>query len=291
MRMATQTVLLVVLVCLTYRAASDFIPCVPLPPDFTDPESRLPQLPNQYYMAIEANLYERNMTDFVTEYYDGPGDRGRATFAVNGTRMNTIFDYNMGEIFIFPNPRTQDDCTVSLLNTNNSFARFLFGVVPGPNNTVHIGPPSALFGLNNTVNYTYTGIEFARGIPCHRWWTCTNRENASFTLEYYFTDSDLWTAPYPQDDGYGYVPVLVELHGNITDSMTGEERMTHHHYNILDFRSGPDAVPDSAFNVPFDLVCKGRLPGQPLPQFPNVFSLYVETVYNGSASAYQVRLL
>ncbi|XP_003386281.2 PREDICTED: uncharacterized protein LOC100639693 isoform X3 [Amphimedon queenslandica] len=193
----------------------------------------------------------------------------------------------MGEIFIFPNPRTQDDCTVSLLNTNNTFARFFFGVVPGPNNTVHIGPPSALFGLNNTVNYTYMGIRFARGIPCHHWWTCTNRENASFTLEYYFTDSDLWTAPYPQDDGYGYVPVLVELHGNITDRMTGEERMTHHHYNILDFRSGSNAVPDSAFNVPFDLVCKGRLPGQPLPQFPNVFSLNAETVFNGSASTYQ----
>ncbi|XP_019851446.1 PREDICTED: uncharacterized protein LOC100639693 isoform X1 [Amphimedon queenslandica] len=191
----------------------------------------------------------------------------------------------MGEIFIFPNPRTQDDCTVSLLNTNNTFARFFFGVVPGPNNTVHIGPPSALFGLNNTVNYTYMGIRFARGIPCHHWWTCTNRENASFTLEYYFTDSDLWTAPYPQDDGYGYVPVLVELHGNITDRRTREERMTHHHYNFLDFRSGPDAVPDSAFNVPFDLVCKGRLPGQPLPQFPDVFSFNAETVYDGTAAS------
>ena len=288
--MSSQTILLVVLTFLSCTSA--FAPiCISQPPNSTDPESSLPQLPSQYYMAIEAVLFERNSTDFATEYYDGPGDRGRATFVFNGTQMDTIFDYNLGEAFIFPNPRTDEDCTVSLLNTNNTFARFLFGIVPGPNNTVHIGPPSSLFGLNNTINYTYRGIDFARGIPCHHWWTCTNRENVSFTLDYYFTDSDLWTAPYPQAEGYGYVPVLVELNGLVVDRRTGEERTTRHHYNFVDYRSGPDAVPDSAFTVPFDLVCKGRLPGQPLPQFPNVFSLNVETVYNGSASTYQVRLL
>ena len=57
---------------------------------------------------------------------------------------------------------------------------------------------------------------------------------------------------------------------------------------FVEFNSGPDAVPDSAFDIPLDLVCKGRLPGQPLPQFSDFFTAGIETVYSTTVSSFLV---
>ena len=284
---------LVFLLFVAYTNAQVEPICTPEPLESDDPEAHLPQLPSQYFVAIEAVLVERNATDFVAEYYDDIGNRGRADFIFNGTKVNSVWDYDLGEIFIYPNPRTGDDCTVSLLNVNNTMARFFFGLLPGPNNTVHIGRPTQLFGYdyNNTVNYTYVGVNMTRDIPCHHWRTCTNTPNASFTLDYYFTDNRLWRVPYPRPDGEGYVPVQVVLNGNVIDRMTGLQKTTLHYYNFVEFNSGPDAVPDSAFDIPLDLVCKGRLPGQPLPQFSDFFTAGIETVYSTTATTSLVRAI
>jgi hypothetical protein len=249
--------------------------CTSSAPDPNDPP--LPQLPDQYSLTIEANLVERNMTVTATEYFDSIGNRGRIEFTRNGMKTTSIVDYNLREAFVFPNPFTGDDCTVSLVNpsgSNSPVVRFLFGVVPGANGTVHIGSPSFFFGLGNATNFTHLGMEDIRGVPCHHWQTCTNRPNASYTLDYYFTSSDLWTSANPNANDL--TPVLITLTGSIVNRTTGEVYSTEHYYSIVGFNSGPDSIPDDVFNVPLDLICKGRLPGQPLPTFTNVYSVTSE---------------
>lgn len=263
--------------------------CAPSSSNPDDPAP--PQLPNQYYLAIEAVLVERNHSVFATEHFDGVGNRGRLDFTGRGRKISSVLDYNLREAFVYPNPRTGDACTVSILTTNttNREVEFIFGIQPGPNNTVHIGSPSLFFGLgSNLSNATYMGIEplVARGVSTYHWKTCMNSENASFSLDYYFTNSELWNTTYP--DSGDYVPVLVILYGSLISRSTGEEYTTLHHYNFIDFQSGPQSVPDEVFDIPLDLVCKGRLPGQPLPQFPDVFSANVELVNSGNVSTYKV---
>ena len=252
--------------------------CTAVRPNDGDP--LLPQLPSQFYLSMEATLVERNVSVSAVEYFDGPGNRGRMDFTWRGRKINTVVDYNLKEAFVYPNPFSGDDCTVSLIGNRRNFeVRFIFGIAPGDNNTIHIGSPSLFFGLVNVTNFTYFGIEssnITRGIPCHHWKTCSNSFNSSFTLDYYFTNNTLWKTTYPDSDSL--VPVLVKLSGSLVNMSTGELYSTEHYYSFFDFRNGPSSVPDEVFNIPVDLVCKGRLLGQPLPDFPEAFSSDIEIV-------------
>lgn len=250
----------------------------------------LPQLPDQFYLSMEASLIERNLSVFVVEYFDGPGNRGRIEFTGQGRKTNGVVDYNLKEVFVYPNPRTGDDCTVSIIgapNQPNRPVRFIFGISPGPNNTVHIGSPSLFFGLVNVTNFTYLGIDAdeSRGIPCYHWVTCHNSFNSSFTLDFYFTDNNLWNTSYPDSTP---IPVLIKLNGSVLNMSTGLEYSVLHYYSFVDFRSGPNSVPDDVFNIPLDLVCKGRLPGQSLPAFPKAFSANIEFVTSTGISNVKV---
>ena len=53
-------------------------------------------------------------------------------------------------------------------------------------------------------------------------------------------------------------------------------------YYIMDFRAGPDSVPNSLFRVPNGLACTGRFPEQPVPEVPQFFSTYVQLVSTDS---------
>ena len=126
--------------------------------------SPLPDLPDQFSFTIEGNLIERNSTGIMTEYYDGPGNRGRLEFGLNGSSNIGIFDYNLGEIFLIPDFRTGDDCRVSPIATSR-FTNFTFGI-QNINGSIHIGSPSTFVeALRDDSITQYIGEDMVRGIP------------------------------------------------------------------------------------------------------------------------------
>ena len=88
----------------------------------------VPGLPDQFSFTIEGNLIERNSSAIMTEFYDGPGNRGRLEFGFNASSGIGIFDYNLGEIFFIPDFRTEDDCRVYPIADNPRFLNFTFGI-------------------------------------------------------------------------------------------------------------------------------------------------------------------
>ena len=263
----------------------DFMPICDQEPDYSAigsgsldlPEPDLPGLPDQFSFTIEGNLFERNRSVVVTEYYDGPGNRGRLEFGSSGIR---IFDYNLGEIFLIPDFRTGDDCRVYPIADNlpRRLSR-VFGVMH-QNGTVHIGSPRTFIeGLrdNDTTVTRYLGKDMIRGIPTQRWQACFNRENNSYLIDYYFAAEDWdYEGQGQKLDSTQMVPVQFTLNGTLIRN--GTVRNIYHIYSVVDFRAGPDSVPNSLFRVPNGLACTGRSPGQPVPQIPTFFSTYVQQV-------------
>ena len=289
---STLLINLVILVSLATVVQNQAIPVCD-PSDYFPADPPLPQLPDQFFMAMEATIVQRNRSVYAVEYFDGPGNRGRLDFTVRGVKFNSIIDYNLKEAFVYSDPSNGGDCTVSLLNENsaqtNPEIRFIFGIVPGSNNTVHIGSPSLFFSLVNVTNATFFGIKnnnVTRGVSTYHWQTCTSTENRSYTLDYYFTNSTIWNATYP--DANNYIPVAISLMGNRWDPESSTSVYFEHYYSFVVFNSGPGSVPDDAFSLPFDLVCKGRIPGQPLPKFPAFFSAGVEYVGRRGVSTFRV---
>ena len=238
--------------------------------------SPVPGLPDQFSFTIEGNLIERNSTAIMTEYYDGPGNRGRLEFGFNASSGISIFDYNVGEIFLIPDFRTGDDCRASPI-ADSRFVNFTFGI-QNINGSIHIGSPSMFVeALRDDSITQYVGEDMVRGIPTQRWQACVNRENISYLIDYYFV-----TEPWDYEgqgqklDSTQMVPVQFTL--NTTRISNGTIRNIYHIYTVVDFRAGPESVPDSLFRVPNGLACTGRSPGQPVPQIPQFFSAYTERV-------------
>ena len=266
-------VLRIILFCLSLCPAirgQKFVPVCD--PDVFIPTSGdlpIPDLPDQFSFTIEGNLIERNSTGIITEYYDGPGNRGRLEFALNGSTYLGIFDYNLGEIFAIPDFRTGDGCRVFAIADSPSFLNFTFGITQ-QNGSVHIGSPRTfLEGLRDNIATQYMGEEMVRGIPTLRWQACFGAENISYLIDYYFV-ADSWN----YEGQTQMVPVQFTL--NTTRLVNGTVRDIYHIYSVVDFRAGPDSVPESLFQVPNGLACTGRFPGQPVPQIPQFFSTYVE---------------
>ena len=237
----------------------------------------VPDLPDQFSFTIEGNLIERNSTAIMTEYYDGPGNRGRLEFGFNASLGIGIFDYDLGEIFLIPDFRTGDDCRVYPIADNPRFLNFTFGV-ENRNGSIHIGSPSTFVeALRDDSITQYVGEDMVRGIPTQRWQACVNRENISYLIDYYFaTEPWNYEGQGQKLDSTQMVPVQFTL--NTTRISNGTIRNIYHIYTVVDFRAGPESVPDSLFRVPNGLACTGRSPGQPVPQIPQFFSAYTERV-------------
>ena len=257
---------------------ADFTPICD-PDDFPTAASvPIPGLPDQFSFTIEGNLFERNSTAVITEYYDGSGNRGRLDRGFNGSASIVIFDYNLGEIFTIPDLETGKECRVYPIAPNNRFIRRVFGI-ENRNGTIHIGAPSTFVeGLRDVGATQYMGADMVRGIPSQRWRACFNRENNSYFIDYYFANKD-WNY-----EGQGrrldstqnlMVPLQFTLNATRLGS-NGRVINIYHIYTVVDFRVGPDSVPDSLFQVPNGLACIGRFPGQPVPQIPQFFSTYVQ---------------
>ena len=248
------------------------------PDTFTASGPPVPDLPSQFSFTIEGNLVERNSTGVFTEYYDGPRDRGRIVFGFNGSSSYGIFDYTLGEIFLIPDLRSGDDCRVWPIADGPRFLNRTFGVV-NVNGSIHIGTPRTfLENVRDDTATKYLGVDMVRGIPTQRWQACFGGENISYLIDYYFV-AEPWDyeGQNRKLDMTQMVPVQFTLNTTRVDS-TGSIRDIYHIYSIVDFRAGPDSVPDSVFQVPNGLACTGRFPGQPVPQVPQYFSTYVEQV-------------
>ena len=270
-----QLTVLLSVVCLVVSQNTDFTPICD--PDEFQPPDPIPGLPDQFSYTIEGNLFERNSSAVMTEYYDGPGNRGRLEFGFNGSSGIGIFDYNLGEIFFIPDFRTGDDCRVFPIADNPGFLNFTFGI-ENRNGTIHIGSPSTFVEqLRDAAATRYVGEDIVRGIPTQRWQACFNRENISYLIDYYFA-TEVWDYEGQGQnlDSTQMVPVQFTL--NTTRIANGTIRNIYHIYSVVDFRAGPDSVPESVFRVPNGLACTGRFPGQPVPQIPPFFSTYVQQV-------------
>ena len=241
----------------------------------------VPDLPDQFSFTIEGNLIERNSTAIMTEYYDGPGNRGRLEFGFNASLGIGIFDYDLGEIFLIPDFRTGDDCRVYPIVDNPRFLNFTFGV-ENRNGSIHIGSPSTFVeALRDDSITQYVGEDMVRGIPTQRWQACVNRENISYLIDYYFaTEPWNYEGQGQKLDSTQMVPVQFTL--NTTRISNSTIRNIYHIYTVVDFRAGPESVSDSLFRVPNGLACTGRFPGQPVPQIPQFFSASLEQVYSVS---------
>ena len=239
------------------------------------PSPLLPDLPNQFSFTIEGNLVERNTTAVITEYYDRLGDRGRIEFGFNGSSTMGIFDYNLGEVFFIPDLRGGDDCRVYPISDSSRFINRTFGIVH-ENGSIHIGSPRTfLEGLRDDTITRYIGEDMVRGIPTQRWQACFGAENISYLIDYHFVAEE-WN----YEGQTQMVPVQFTL--NTSRLVNGTVRNIYHIYSVVDFRAGPESVPETLFRVPNGLACTGRFPGQPVPQIPQFFSTYVERVYRST---------
>ena len=265
-------------------SAEEFMPiCDPQEYEYNSDDPPLPDLPKQFSLTVEGNLVERNSTAIMTEYYDGPGNRGRLEFKHNDKSGIGIFDYNLEEVFFIHHHESGVKCRVYPLATHPPrFINRTFGVVHGDNGTIHIDSPRVFFEkLRENDTTQYLGEDFTvRGIPAQRWQACFNRENNSYLIDYYFAAED-WNY-----DGQGQkldlihqqVPLQFTLNVTRIDHH-GHLRNIYHIYSVIDFHAGPDSVPDSLFRVPNGLACRGRFPGQPVPQIPQFFSTYVQRAH------------
>ena len=238
------------------------------PSDYTtSPNPPIPDLPRQFSAVIEANFVQLDQSTLVREYFDEIGNRGRFEIAHSSSVVVGIFDYNLGEVFLIPDPYTGDGCSVYNISQSTSLSIFGFRVVNG---SMHIGTVGRFFRLSSNVSANYLGQEDVRGIMCGHWQTCTAMGNKSYTLDYYFSTAD-WA--FSANPNGSQIPVQVILNESRSDGPN-----LNHVYSFVDFVPGPLSVPDTVFMVPTGLPCRGRIPGQPLPALPNFFTTYLETV-------------
>lgn len=249
----------------------------------TSPAPPFPEVPSQFSIVVEANLGHRLETIIVTEYYDQVGDRGRIEINSNRSSSVGIFDFNLGEIFMITGS-DGDDCQVYPTTPESMFSNRVFGFEER-NGTIHIGSPAgALLQLRNMSASPplYVGEDTIRGIPVNHWQLCVSLVNNSYLLDYFFTRPTwTYTSESSKDD---MVLVQVSLNASFIERF-GTVRNSHHIYSFVDFKSGPDSVPDKVFTVPNGLACKGRIPGLDVPQLPDTFSGRVEFIYHGESAS------
>ena len=260
--------------------ASEFVPLCD-PANFsTNPPLRdlpVPDLPDQFSFIIEANVIDLNFTAILTEHYDGPGNRGWLEVRYNEFLKVQIIDYNLGEIFLI----SGDDCMVLAIADNPQVLNFTFGI-ENRNGTSHIGSPRTFFeGLKQGVSTRYVGEDVIRGIPTQHWQACFYENFYSNLIDYYFVAKSWdYTGQGQFLDMTQMVPVQFSHDTLSNDSYMYDGTVYNDYriYSIVDFKAGPDSVPDSVFQVPNGLACTGRFPGKPVPQIPPFFSTYVQQV-------------
>ena len=246
----------------------------------------LPAFPNQFSTEIEANILHSNLTLRVTEYYDTVNNRGRidsySAFGVN----TTLVDYNKLEVsHIMTSADGSKSCFAAPLAAESSrLARRLFGA-QFENGTAHVVTTSQLFvRFGGEINETYLGIELARGIPCHRWQSCSVGQDGRirYTIDYYYTQNN-WSY-YPQ-----MLPVQIIANSTSPGNPNSPARRIYTIYSFINFQPGPSD--DDLFRVPPGLPCRGRISDKKIPPLPDdYYSVLYEAIdqQNNVISYYKV---
>ena len=253
------------------------------PDNFDSSDPPVPDLPDQFSCTVEWTRTD-NVTAIITEYFDGPHNRGRIEGGFNGTFIYYILDYSLGEIFFISDVQSEGDCRVYDMSDNPSILNFSFGI-ENRNGTFHSASPRTfLEKLRSDTPTRYVGEEMVRGILTQHWQACFHGENGtgSYSIDYYFVDKS-WTYGRTVHNPAQTIPVQFTF----TQLLDGENNVDI--YSFVDFQYGPDSVPDSVFRVPNGLACPGRFPGQPVPQVPQYFSTYVQVTSNLLPSTHYVQ--
>ena len=246
------------------------------PDEYSGTGADTPSLPDQFSLHVEANIVNRNRTTWVHELFDDVNNRGKFVFIRNGTREEAIFDYNTDEIYLYPDIDQGNDCTVSQLSASR-FINFTFGITR-MNGTIHIGSARQFLEfLQDDTPVRQMGLESVRGIPTMRWQACVSSDNVSFTADYYYTTDDWTYATVSSPEDFDMTLVQIIINGTSNFGRDGPHDF-YHVYTVIGFHSGPDSVPERAFQIPTGLVCVGRDPGLPVPTVPQFFSTYIQTV-------------
>ena len=262
----------------TGTPAPDFVPlCDPANFSTSPPLNDLPipDLPDQFSFTAELSVTESNVTGILAYYYDGPGNRGRIEirfeYYERPATQTFILDYNLGEIFNV----SFGDCTVYAIADDPLILNSTFGINL-QNGSSHIGAPF-IQRTTHGMPTRYVGEDFVRGIRTQRWQTCFAEQDSYNELDdYHFVAKDWDYAGQGQIlDMTQMVPVQLAMSTHFSSPYSTDDYRI---YSFVDFRAGPDSVPDSLFRIPNGLACKGRFPGQPVPQVPQFFSTYVQLV-------------
>ena len=250
-------------------------------------DPQIPIIPDQYAIVAEITVPTLNRTFFINEYFDQIGNRARIDSTIKDVESVTIADYNDGQEFIFPDRNTGRACTVNpiVLNSQDFILNRVLGVVPGPNDTVHIGPSNLLFRLINSSNSNFMGVDSIRGISANHWESCYVSDTEWYLNHFYFSSPSMWSFPYTE----AQTPLFVSRVGQMQNS-SGDIQNINVTISYVRFQDGSDAVPDSLFQVPTGLPCRGRKEGKPLPSFPRFFSTQQEVVVRNSVFTVKVWL-
>ena len=236
----------------------------------------IPTLPRQFSLHIEANILNKERITWVHEFYDDVNNRGRLNFFNDGVREQAIFDYTNNEIFVFPDVRNGEECSVYPL-AESRFINFTFGVTR-VNGSIHIGSSrNFLEFLDDDTPVSFNGsTSTVRGVPALRWDACFSTDEVSMIASYYYNTENF---SYPTvSDPSGSDRILSQMVVRGISFFNNTISNFYHVYSVYGFHSGPQSVPDSIFSVPTGLSCIGRIRGLPVPSAPQFFSSFTERV-------------
>ncbi|KAL5021452.1 hypothetical protein ScPMuIL_000607 [Solemya velum] len=222
----------------------------------------IPSLPERFSTNVAATMGGFFGSAAVTEYFDGPGQRGRVDYFVGDDNYKTISDYNTNQMFSIHG----GNCVTSSItgnplsdlfsNANKSGIRHYYttsGFLHFPVNSQH-----------------YVGPATVRGITVDQWRSCLNWPDIAmnFTLDYFFTGN--WTS-----QGESKLPVRAEVKGR---NVLGLD--FHHVYDYYDFQEQV-RFDDEIFETVSGVICPGRYNTKKLPTLPRNYYYREEIITNG----------
>ncbi|XP_069128222.1 uncharacterized protein [Argopecten irradians] len=224
----------------------------------------LPQLPDSFQSDLEVNMMELNSTMDVVEYFDNEGNRAELVTTKNGMEARIIFNYQANELYAVIDGQCQ------LTTLSDSEYSDLFGVEDS-DGYKHILTSNTALKFGQTYGERYHGKDVIRGILVDHWQACLYwaRENANFTVDYYFSDP-VWQT----SSDFVTVPVRAYVKGSLMKD--GVPQNFNHIYDYYSFK--PFAGDDSQFETPAGVICAGRQKGQRMPSLPKQFYYRQEIV-------------
>ncbi|KAK3090575.1 hypothetical protein FSP39_012798 [Pinctada imbricata] len=224
-------------------------------------EPTIPDLPQSFKTNLEINIMDKNMTVDVVEYFDYLGNRVRMDTMRNGYPGTALFDYTNDEAIYV----SLGVCQVFNL-TSRAEILAIFGQQMD-NGLPHVMDSNYVLKFGSKYGESYMGSDVIRGINVEHWQACVywSQFNRSYTVDYYFSAPGEWST----SSGFVSVPVRAEARGN----------GIHHIYDYYSFITGVGGDPDTLFETPAGVICKGRKNTHSLPRLAQQFYYRQEIIY------------